>query len=87
MTKLTQAQFAFLAAVNKRGLERVAGQATVEGHSWGTQAACEKRGLVKTRNGAMRFWERYYGTQAAVEQRMVREIKRYKAQVAREGGQ
>lgn len=31
--------------------------------------------------------ERYYGTQAAVEQRMVREIKRYKAQVAREGGQ
>lgn len=74
MTKLTQAQFAFLAAVNKRGLERVAGQATVEGHSWGTQAACEKRGLVKTRNGAMRFWERYYalteaGRAALVEHR------------------
>ena len=30
--------------------------------------------------------KRYYGTQASVEQRMVREIKRYEAQVKKEGG-
>jgi hypothetical protein len=42
----TAPQHRFLSAVQARGIERSFGHATEEGHSWGTQQACVRRGWV-----------------------------------------